>query len=571
MPIQLWASGPGMTAPQLTALAHLTERAATELVFARPGADDGLLPINSFICEMEELCGSLPVTSDLTAGIAKGRALVDGILTAKGFFTEQTLALLQAWTRWMKEVIAAQTDGKPAPEFIDFAKPQDCSEPLRAKIGADRELLTEFVGEAREHLQNVEAGALALERDPTDVDALHAIFRAFHSIKGGAGFLELKQVSRLTHEVESLLDSARTGRTRLCAEFIEVILAATETLRTFFDDVDSQLRGHGEAGLVGISTERLVKRIKEMLAGVSGPELDPTEFFERVPLTETAHFAHSATHSPATLKVDVRKIDALMELAAELTAATEVSKLDLERLQRVARGLQKSISSLRIVSLRATFNKMSRLARDLAAREGKQIQFESAGEDLELDRAIVEPLSDALVHMIRNAVDHAIEEPQSRERRGKNATGKISLSAQKSDGALIVELTDDGQGFSKERILKKAIAQRLVPAQATLTETQVFQLIFLPGFSTAEKITDLSGRGVGMDVVHRNITRLKGRIEAQSREGEGTTFKIFLPLTISNEGGLAAGGAANHGRWSPEFGKETEFECAWRELRAQNK
>lgn len=550
-----------MTEPQLIALAHLTEKVATELVFAKPGGDDALLPINSFVCEMEEICATLPATSDLPAAIAKARALVDGILSSSGFFTEHTLALLNAWTRWMSQLIVALRDGKPAPEFMQFARVEDCAEPLRLKIGADRELLSEFANEAREHLQAVEAGALALESDPTNIEGLHSIFRAFHSIKGGAGFLDLKQVSRLTHEVESLLDSARTGRTRICAEFIEVILAATDTLKTFFDDIDAQLRGESGTGPVTLSTDRLIKRIGEMLAGVPTPELDQTEFFERVPLTETAHFSHAPSSSPATLKVDLRKIDSLMELIAELNAAADAPELDRERLHRVARGLHKAVNGLRIVSLRATFTKMARLTRDLAAREGKRIEIETRGEELELDRAVVEQLSDALIHMIRNAVDHAIECAEQREKRGKNPIGQIHLRAERQDSWLVVKLSDDGEGLNKKRILEKAVARHLVPANAQLSDREIYELIFNHGFSTADRITDLSGRGVGMDIVQRNIARLRGRIEIETKEGRGTAFSIYIPLSIQGEGEnrIAGGEAPRHERWSRRTGIETKI------------
>lgn len=549
-----------MTEPQLIALAHLTEKVATELVFAKPGGDDALLPINSFVCEMEELCATLPATSDLPAAIAKARALVDGILSSSGFFTEHTLALLNAWTRWMSQLIASLREGKPAPEFIQFARVEDCAEPLRLKIGADRELLSEFASEAREHLQAVEAGALALESDPANVDGLHSIFRAFHSIKGGAGFLDFKQVSRLTHEVESLLDSARTGRTRICAEFIEVILAATDTLKTFFDDIEAQLRGESGAGPVTLSTDRLIKRIAEMLAGVPTPELDQTEFFERVPLTETAHFAHSPSTSPATLKVDLRKIDSLIELIAELNAAAEAPELDRERIQRVSRGLHKAVNALRIVSLRSTFTKMARLTRDLAVREGKRIEIETRGEELELDRAIVEQVSDALIHMIRNAVDHAIESSEQREKRGKNPVGQIHLCAEREESWLVVQLSDDGEGLNKERILEKALARHLVASHAKLSDREIYDLIFNPGFSTADRITDLSGRGVGMDIVQRNIARLRGRIEIETEEGRGTTFSIFIPLSIEGkeETRFVAGDGPHHGRWSRRSGIEKQ-------------
>lgn len=539
-----------MIAPQLTALAHLTEKVATELVFAKPGRDDALLPINSFICEMEELCATFPPASPLPAAVAKARALIDGILSSNGFFSEQTMALVRAWSQWMTELIAAVRDGRPAPEFSEFAGVQDCAEPLRLRIGADHELLAEFVGEAREHIQTIEASALSLESHAGEVEGLHAIFRAFHTIKGGAGFLELKQISRLTHEVETLLDSARTGQTRISAEFIELVLAAANTLKHFLDAIEGQLRGELPQAPIAISIEWLIHRISEFVAPNRAAETDHTEFF--APLGETAHFSNPARRN-GSIKVDRRKVDHLLELVGELDPT-----------QPAARKLRDAIMGLRLVSLRAPFDKMRRLAQDLAIREGKRVTVHTLGEDIELDRPIVDALSDALIHMIRNAVDHAIETPEVRKAAGKSPIGQIHLNAARKGDWLIAELSDDGRGLDKSRIVQKAVAKNIIAADDQLTDDQIFQLIFRPGFSTAEKITDLSGRGVGMDVVHRNVTSLDGRIDVYSREGHGTTFKIFIPLTINKESsGLAAGGADDHGRWSTEFDRETEFDCAF--------
>jgi two-component system chemotaxis sensor kinase CheA len=194
--------------------------------------------------------------------------------------------------------------------------------------------------------------------------------------------------------------------------------------------------------------------------------------------------------------------------------------------------------SLRMVPIRSTFQKMTRLVRDLGANEGKQVQLLMAGEDTELDRTIVEEISDPLVHMIRNSVDHGIERPEIRLERGKPALGTIHLRACHEGGNIVIEIRDDGGGLNKERIFAKAVSQGLISADAQLPDSEIYNLIFLPGFSTAEKVTSISGRGVGMDVVRRNIERLRGRVAIESELGHGSKFTIYLPLTLAIIDGL---------------------------------
>jgi two-component system chemotaxis sensor kinase CheA len=213
----------------------------------------------------------------------------------------------------------------------------------------------------------------------------------------------------------------------------------------------------------------------------------------------------------------------------------------LRQLSRITTELQRNAMSLRMVPIRAIFHKMNRLVRDLAAQKQKQVQLLLEGEDTELDRNIVEKLSDPLVHMIRNAVDHGLEDSADRVAQGKSELGTIRLTAAHQRGGIVIRIQDDGKGLDRGRILAKAIEGGLVKANANLTESEIFSLIFQPGFSTAETLTDLSGRGVGMDVVARNIENLRGKVEIQSVPGQGTTFTILLPLTLAIIDGLLIG------------------------------
>ena len=264
-----------------------------------------------------------------------------------------------------------------------------------------------------------------------------------------------------------------------------------------------------------------------------------------------------AVLSPSSgfVKLDTAKLDNLVDLVGELVIAQSmvvqnpdvqmINSLQLVRclrqLGRITTELQRNAMSLRMVPIRAMFHKMNRLVRDLATQQQKHVQLVLEGEETELDRNIVEKLSDPLVHMIRNAIDHGLENSDDRVANGKPELGTIRLTAAHQRGGIVIRIQDDGKGLDRSRILAKAIDRGLVKADATLTESEIFSLIFQPGFSTAEKVTDLSGRGVGMDVVRRNIENLRGKVEIQSRPGQGTTFTILLPLTLAIIDGLLVG------------------------------
>lgn len=252
------------------------------------------------------------------------------------------------------------------------------------------------------------------------------------------------------------------------------------------------------------------------------------------------------------VKVDTIKLDALVDLVGEMVIAQSQVAEDADlrantsqklarnmaQLGRIVNELQRTAMSLRMVPVRGTFQKMGRLVRDLAQRIGKRVELSTEGEDTELDRNITEELADPLMHMIRNSVDHGIEMPDVRESRGKNPVGNVVLKAYHQGGNIVIEICDDGNGLPKEKLFKKAVEKGLVAPDAQLTDQEIYQLIFAPGFSTAEQITDISGRGVGMDVVRRNIEKLRGKIQIETELGKGTVFKIFLPLTLAIIDGL---------------------------------
>lgn len=453
----------------------------------------------------------------------------------------------------------------------------------------DVEMVREFISESYEHLHNIELGVLTLEEKSDDADTLNNIFRAFHTFKGGSGLLNLVPVNRLAHELESLLGLARQQKIQIDSNVIDVILEGGDVLKQFTCAIDNQVSGQQASVPIMIATAALIDKVRALVENAGQPDSQPVASKPKAaskpaspaPVAVTAapaveaepeHADESADNvheqaKPAAesgyssdkkdlsaqasafslVKVATQKLDNLVDLTGEMVIAQSQIVHDpslqgladvrlsrkLTQLSRIANELQKTVLSLRMVPIRSAFQKMNRLVRDLSTRLDKTIELKLHGEDTELDRTLVEQLNDPLVHMVRNAVDHGIETTEARLAKGKPATGTIELRALHQGGNIIIEIHDDGAGLDPQRILKKAIAQGLVKPGENLEENEIFDLILEPGFSTAEKVTDLSGRGVGMDVVRRNVEKLRGKIEIRSTLGKGSCFTIYLPLTLA--------------------------------------
>ena len=576
-----------MNPPTAAEIKTLTEKIATELVFAAPGNDLGLLPVNCLLGQLEEIVTGQALPESMAGAAKIARVWIDGIFESTGKFSETDLKRLSEWTAWFQQVAqacAAETAPPPAPvawqERSAQAAPTPAADAPKAapsgetaitlNLESDRELLSEFINESQEHLQNIEQGILTLEENPADADTLNSIFR---------GFLNLTAIQTLAHELESLLDLARQQKIVITPEVINLILAGGDTLKQFTTEIAAHLSGSKPDEPILIPTSNLLLQLRQFLspdARASSPETVPASpatapaGLEAAPAQQSAPAIQSAPeavaaqapasaavrNTPASVvKVDTLKLDSLIDLVGELVIAqslvvqnpelntlqSEKLTRDLARLGRISKELQRTAMSLRMVPIRATFQKMGRLVRDLSAKLNKQVELALEGEDTELDRTIVEEISDPLIHMIRNSVDHGIEKPEKRQQAGKPAKGTVVLKAFHRGGNIVIEIKDDGAGLNRERILAKAVEQGLIGKEDQLTESQVFGLILRPGFSTAEKVTDVSGRGVGMDVVRRNIEKLRGKIEIQSVEGQGSKFSIYLPLTLAIIDGLLVG------------------------------
>ena len=453
-------------------------------------------------------------------------------------------------------------------------------------LSGDPELAQMFVAEALDHLGTIEATLLKLDDQPNDRGLLNDVFRPFHTIKGNAGALGIITVQSTAHKVEELLDRCRSGTHTMGRTEVDVVLRAVDILTAMINDLAE--RSAGKTG-IDLSAERvsLIAAVAEILSGAQNPApVDasaPTviaavaqiDFDIRPVAADAATPAAAATPAPVPvpvpqtvndamiggaaqrnavhsgIKVDINKLDTLVDTVGELVilqsliqeaAVVQITdpKLlrNLAQLRRITSDLQHSAMALRMVPIRQTFQKMARLMRDLTQRAGKPVELVLSGEDTELDRRIVEDISDPLVHMIRNSVDHGIESREDRIAAGKRETGQLALRAYHQGGNIVIEIEDDGGGLNRDAILKKAVSQGILNAGDAPSDEDIFKLIFAPGFSTAAKVTEISGRGVGMDVVRRNIEALHGRIDIASERGKGTKFTIRLPLTLAILDGL---------------------------------
>ena len=457
---------------------------------------------------------------------------------------------------------------------------------------ADQEMVSLFCSSAQDLLQDIEQGVLVLEENPNESTTIDTVFRAFHTFKGNAGVMNFVVLQRLTHELESLLDAARRGTFQLGRESIDLILQGADILKRYVTELSSQLSGVEVGRKISLPIPSLVRRAHRMLTTGSGPvpakssapvvqnrapasveipaissttvQPIPTPVFAATqpvaspepPAKQVAPTKQApASSAVGIVRVDTLKLDGLIDLVGELVIAqsmvvqnpdlknitSEHLSRSLGQLRGITSDLQRTAMSLRMVPIRNTFQKMARLVRDLAAQQGKEIHLVLDGEDTELDRNIVEELSDPLIHMIRNSADHGIEATDRRIADGKPRAGTITLRAFHQGGFIVIQIQDDGKGLVPDRILAKAVERGLVKPDNSLDEQEIFELIFAPGFSTAEQITDVSGRGVGMDVVRRNIEKMRGKIEIQSVAGAGTTFTLFVPLTLAIIEGLLVG------------------------------
>ena len=510
-----------------------------------------------------------------------------------------------------------------------------------------------FFDESLEGLASMESALLALD-EGGDAELVHGIFRAAHSIKGGAATFGFPEMAAFTHEAESLLDELRDGRRAIDSPTIELLLRTVDCLRGMFDRAQAgepladalseglkqelaAALGHGAAQAVanasvgeqadgwvidfrphpgmlagGNDPIRMIRELAELgrlevIANSDAlPELsrlepsechlswritlhgaakrsavtgvfdwvedecdlkveplkaappaasEPVAAIAAVPAPQRAARDAAASGETGSVRVGIDKIDGLIDLVGELVITQsmldpfrddfDMSRLEhlrqgLAQLARHTRALQESVMGIRMLPIGSVFSRFPRLVRDLGNKLGKQVKLDLVGEQTELDKTVLEKIGDPLVHLVRNAIDHGLESPDRRRAAGKNETGTLRLEAFHRGGSIVVEVSDDGAGLNRQAIVNKAIQRGLIASGDSMSDEAVAELIFQPGFSTAAATTDLSGRGVGMDVVRRNVVDLGGNVAIRSVEGQGTVFTITLPLTLAIIDGLTA-------------------------------
>ena len=446
------------------------------------------------------------------------------------------------------------------------------------------EIVHEFLVESHENLDQLDRDLVALEREPDARGLLASIFRTIHTIKGTSGFLAFGNLESVTHVGENLLARLRDGKMAMTPQVADVLLAMVDTVRELLGAIEQ----HGTEGDADVSA--VVGRISDLLergdaaaapAEVVPPEIEPVEPVAPVaevtapaqPVAEptaAAPVAPAPASAPAgapaapaaeqpeelpqrrsvadsSIRVDVELLDTLMQLVGELVLtrnqivrqAGEAQDVDLtrsaQRLNLIASELQEGVMKTRMQPIDNLRAKLPRVVRDLGAQCGKTVTLTMVGKETELDRSLLEAVKDPLTHLVRNSVDHGLERPEERVAAGKPAEGVLTLRAYHEGGQVVVEVSDDGAGIDPERMRAKALERGLrTEAQlAEMSPNDLLQLVFLPGFSTAAAVTNVSGRGVGMDVVRTNIEAIGGAIELESVLGRGTTCRLRIPLTLA--------------------------------------
>lgn len=441
------------------------------------------------------------------------------------------------------------------------------------------ELMDQYLSSAYDLLDTAENNLLILENEPNNYDLIANTFGAIHSLKGNSGFMGLSEIEEIAMEMESILDSVRNKELQIDTTIVSVLLSNIEAIR-------NRLNALAPEGAKTKALQETLNEIKEqpitkpekvekskqaeseeskiILEDIEAEHIDLKDSHkeeqiktaEKVskpePKKQDDIAAIKTTPPPSMAKKDIRvetsKIDKLFDLVGELitietmvTNSPDLQGLELPNfmksanmLNKITRELQEVTMSVRMMPLENMFNKMKRLVRDVSLKMNKKVNLEISGQETEMDKNVIDEIADPLVHILRNAIDHGIEPPDVRIKKGKPEYGTISLKARYEGNEILIIVKDDGAGIDREKILKKAEEKGLISGNTDkMTDKEVFQLIFEPGFSTAEKVTDISGRGVGMDVVKKNLEKLHGSVDVESKLGEGSTFTLRIPLTLA--------------------------------------
>ena len=454
----------------------------------------------------------------------------------------------------------------------------------------DQELLEGFLAETTELLEKMDDDLIALEKTPDDMELMNSIFRSIHTVKGASSFLGFELLVTITHKTEDVLNRLRKGELQVGPDIMDVILEAADHVKLLVSDIrNGEIIERDLGEIINNLIPYISGNLQEATVLTEAPQekaLEETEHTsessdsqleageETLPVADAAP-VHPAVPAPAnrpaaqkpatarnedvsdntTVRIDVKRLDDLMNQVGEMVLernrtlqmnldyqsrenmtnfGEEFSKL-AKRIDFVTSELQMQVLKIRMIPVEKVFKKFPRIVRNMSRDLGKEVNLEIIGEETELDRSVVDEIGDPLIHLIRNALDHGLEMPEERVAIGKPRIGNVVLSATHEGNQIIISIKDDGNGIDPEKLSRKAIDKGLVTEEqvAAMSQKEILDLIFLPGFSTKEKATDLSGRGVGMDVVRTNIRKLNGLIEIRSEVGRGSEFILKLPLTLA--------------------------------------
>ena len=396
--------------------------------------------------------------------------------------------------------------------------------------------LDDYLNDTKEGFQRINSALLALEKDHSQTEQLDEIFRAIHTLKSSSMMLEFSNIAELAHTGEDLLDRLRKHEVAVTKETIDALFEITDTLEKMVQE-----RAEGKEGRVEFQV--LAKKIKEMASGETYRQKQKNP--QEAPKTETAGIP--TIEKIQTVRVQVDLLDALFNLAGELiinenrldnilagTADKEL-KAALASMEHNISELQENVSAARLVPVGEIFQKFPRMVRDLAREAGKEVELVLEGSEIELDKAMIDTLSEPLIHLLKNAVDHGIESAETRQKRKKKKSGIVKLVAKRAENHILIDVEDDGSGIDTARMKEVAVREGLVSSEEaeSLQDRDALNLLFEPGVTSVEEVTDVSGRGVGLDVVKNSVKRLGGTVEVATEKGKGTRFTLTLPLTTA--------------------------------------
>jgi two-component system chemotaxis sensor kinase CheA len=414
-----------------------------------------------------------------------------------------------------------------------------------------------FVQEAREHLVSLNSAVVELEKNPDNKEMINQIFRAAHTLKGMSATMGFDKLTSLAHRMEDVLDKFRKGEMRIKKEVLDIVFRCFDVLEKLVDEVDNDVKDSK------IDVNPLIEDLNNLLTKKDSGSAPQATAEKKSPVSEPKA-EHAAEADPAkgpeeqdsqalskkvqtSIRINISYLDTMMNLVGEMVISKSqleqigfkhnIEELNeaLQQFDRIAIELQEAVLKTRMVTLSQIFDRYPRMVRDLSMKLNKEIEFDISGADIEIDRLLIDEINEPLLHLLRNAMDHGVETPEERIAAGKKAKGKIGLSASRERGYISIKVTDDGKGLDPVILKRKAIEKNIITEETAkgLTDEDTYMLICDPRFSTAEQVSDISGRGVGMDVVKTAMESINGHLVIESQKGLGTAFTVNLPLTMA--------------------------------------